>query len=202
MQVWIRLARTGWSALRARQPAGAGYRSSLTFHVAPGDIDVNLHMNNGRYLTIMDVGRIDILIRTGLWREMRRRKLQGVVAVQRIRYRHALGPWDRFRIDSSILGWNDEGLIFDHRMTRLRRDEEKLAAAATVRFTFTAGSRPKPKTSEVLAYAGITGESPALSEEVQAWLAAEKRMVSSRSQERAGALPLDPAKGSPLEPLT
>jgi acyl-CoA thioesterase FadM len=180
MQVWIRLVRTGWSALRAPQRAGADYRSSLGFRVAPGDVDMNLHMNNGRYLTIMDLGRIDILIRTGLWHEMRHRKLQGVVAAQRVRYRHALGPWDRFRIDSAILGWNDEGLIFEHRMTRLRRTEEKLAAAATVRFTFTAGGRPKPKTSEVLAYAGITGDSPTLSNEVNAWLAAEKRMVSVR----------------------
>ena len=180
MQVWVRLVRTGWFALRAPDQAGAGYRSSLLFRVAPGDIDVNLHMNNGRYLTIMDLGRIDILIRTGLWREMRRRKLRGVVAAQRIRYRHALGPWDRFRIESSILGWNDEGLLFEHRMIRLRRNEEKLAAAATVRFTFTAQGRPKPRTAEILAYAGIIGESPALSDEVQAWLNAEKRMVSTR----------------------
>ena len=30
--------------------------SILTFRVWPNDLDINLHMNNGRYLTIMDLG--------------------------------------------------------------------------------------------------------------------------------------------------
>ena len=180
MQVWVRLLRVGWFALRGSGTVGADYRSSLAFRVAPGDIDVNLHMNNGRYLTIMDLGRIDILIRTGLWREMNRQKLQGVVATQRVRYRHALDPWDRFRVDSRILGWNDDGLIFEHRMIRERRAEEKLAASATVRFVFTARGRAKPRTADILASAGMTDPSPDLSEEVQAWLQAEKRMVQAR----------------------
>ncbi len=180
MQVWVRLVRVGWFALRRSGSIGADARSILRFRVAPGDIDVNLHMNNGRYLTIMDLGRIDLLIRTGLWRQMNHQKLQGVVAVQRVRYRHALDPWDRFRLESRILGWNDEGLMFEHRMIRERAGEEKLAAAATVRFVFTARGRIKPRTADVMASAGMTGESPALSEEVLAWLQTEKRMVSAR----------------------
>ena len=148
--------------------------------VLPGDVDVNFHMNNGRYLTIMDLGRIDILIRTGLWRVMNRQSLLGVVAAQRIRYRHALDPWDCFRVDSNVLGWNEDGIIFEHKMTRLRGGEEKMAATATVRFVFAARGRTKPKTAEVLGSAGIVGPSPVISDEVQAWLAAEKRMVSGR----------------------
>ncbi len=180
MQVWFRLVRVGWFALRRTGSVGADIRSSLDFRVSPGDIDVNLHMNNGRYLTIMDLGRIDILIRTGLWREMKRQKLQGVVAAQRVRYRHALAPWDRFRVESRILGWNNDGIIFDHRMIRDRNGEEKLAAAATNRFVFVARGGPKPKTADILAGAGITADSPSLSEGVQAWLQAEKRMISAR----------------------
>ena len=180
MQVWIRLVRIGAIALRHTGTANADTRSSLAFRVSPGDLDVNLHMNNGRYLTIMDLGRIDLLIRLGLWREMKRQGYGGVVAAQRVRYRHALNPWDRFRLDSRILGWTDEGLIFEHRMTRLRRGEEKMAAAATVRFVFTAQGRAKPRTSNVLAACGITGASPVLGDEVQAWLHIEKRFVPPR----------------------
>jgi acyl-CoA thioesterase FadM len=180
MQVWVRLFHVGWRALRQSGTADAGFRSSLFFRVAPGDLDVNLHMNNGRYLTVMDLGRIDILIRTGLWRQMRRQGWRGVVANQRIRYRHALGPWDRFRLDSRILGWNDDGVIFAHRMTRIRRDEEKLAAAAAVRFVFTHRSPGKPRTADILASVGITGDSPPLAEELAAWLQVEKRLASTR----------------------
>jgi hypothetical protein len=42
--------------------------SRLRFTVLPNDLDASLHMNNGRYWTLMDLGRMDLLLRTGLWR--------------------------------------------------------------------------------------------------------------------------------------
>ena len=32
--------------------------SHVTFRVNPADLDVQRHMNNGRYLTLMDLGQI------------------------------------------------------------------------------------------------------------------------------------------------
>ena len=32
-------------------------RSIVSFRVWPNDLDINIHMNNGRYLTIMDIVR-------------------------------------------------------------------------------------------------------------------------------------------------
>ena len=43
--------------------------SHLRFHVWPNDLDFNMHMNNGRYLTVMDLGRFDLMIRTGLMKK-------------------------------------------------------------------------------------------------------------------------------------
>ena len=40
--------------------------SNCNFRVLPTDLDVNLHMNNGRFLQIMDLARIDWLLRTGI----------------------------------------------------------------------------------------------------------------------------------------
>ena len=37
------------------------------FRVWPHDLDTSLHMNNGRYWTLMDLGRADLMIRSGLW---------------------------------------------------------------------------------------------------------------------------------------
>ena len=42
--------------------------SAVGFRVLPGDLDVNVHLNNGRYLALMDLGRFDLLIRGGLLR--------------------------------------------------------------------------------------------------------------------------------------
>jgi len=39
----------------------------LTFRVLPTDLDVLGHMNNGVYLSIMDLGRMDLLQRSGVW---------------------------------------------------------------------------------------------------------------------------------------
>ena len=51
----------------------------LTFRVMPADLDVNLHMNNGRYLQVMDLGRFDHFIRVGLLRETRRHRWMPLV---------------------------------------------------------------------------------------------------------------------------
>jgi acyl-CoA thioesterase FadM len=37
--------------------------SVVRFRVWPGDLDFNLHMNNGRYLTLMGLGRLDLMAR-------------------------------------------------------------------------------------------------------------------------------------------
>ena len=43
------------------------------FWVQPLDLDLNLHMNNGRYLSIMDLGRFDLMLKAGVfWRLMAR----------------------------------------------------------------------------------------------------------------------------------
>ena len=38
---------------------------SLHMRVWPTDLDVLMHMNNGRYLSLMDLGRVDLLVRSG-----------------------------------------------------------------------------------------------------------------------------------------
>ena len=63
------------------------------FRVLPTDLDVNGHMNNGRYLSISDLGRFDMLSRGGLWRELMRRGWYPVIASSTISYRKSLNPW-------------------------------------------------------------------------------------------------------------
>jgi acyl-CoA thioesterase FadM len=40
--------------------------SMLRFWVFPTDLDINLHMTNARYLSFMDLGRIDLLLCAGM----------------------------------------------------------------------------------------------------------------------------------------
>ena len=75
------------------------------------DLDLNLHMNNGRYFTVMDLGRIDLMIRTGVARWMWRRKWRPVVASETMRFPRALRPFQRYRLKTRVL-WSDERWIF------------------------------------------------------------------------------------------
>lgn len=49
-----------------REKLGPFDESKVNFRVLPNDLDLNFHMNNGRYLTLMDLGRIDYFVRCGI----------------------------------------------------------------------------------------------------------------------------------------
>lgn len=88
---------------------------STRFRVLPTDLDVYGHMNNGRYLSISDLGRFDLLRRTGLWPELRKRGWYPVVASSTITYRKSLAPWQRFVIESRLLGVDGRDVYLEQR---------------------------------------------------------------------------------------
>ncbi|HEV2566447.1 MAG TPA: hypothetical protein VGU19_15340 [Microvirga sp.] len=66
MNLWLRVLHLiVTSVFRARLDPVRDV-SRLTFRVWPHDLDTSLHMNNGRYWTLMDLGRTDMMIRSGL----------------------------------------------------------------------------------------------------------------------------------------
>ncbi|PPQ39839.1 hypothetical protein CH337_02880 [Rhodoblastus acidophilus] len=99
-----------------REKLGWRDESRLTFRVWPNDLDVNLHMNNARYLAMMDIGRFDLAIRCGfaglVWRE----KLKPVVASALVRFRRSLAPFQTFTLRSRVIGWDEKWLFIEHRI--------------------------------------------------------------------------------------
>ena len=53
--------------------------SVLSQHVWLDELDINVHMNNAKYLAVMDLGRTDWIVRTGAWRLMRWARSRGAV---------------------------------------------------------------------------------------------------------------------------
>ncbi len=82
--------------------------SRLKLRVWPNDLDINLHMNNGRFLTIMDLGRFDLLIRTGLLRPMLRKHWQLIAGSANIRFFRPLNPWQRYQLHSQVRHVDDK----------------------------------------------------------------------------------------------
>lgn len=72
-------------------------KNALSLRVFPNDLDINFHMNNGRYLTICDLTRIDMFIRTGLAKTMLKEKWIPVIAEHTMKYKRHYGPFRNIR---------------------------------------------------------------------------------------------------------
>ncbi|GAC28971.1 acyl-CoA thioesterase [Brumicola pallidula] len=46
----------------------------------PNDLDVNMHVNNGRYLTLCDLTRVDFFVRSGIAGLMLKHKWSPIIA--------------------------------------------------------------------------------------------------------------------------
>ena len=78
------------------------------FWVNPFDLDINLHMNNGRYLSIMDLGRIDLLLKAKSFWNLLFKGYYPVVVSEGIRFKKALMPFQKFKIKTQIDHWDEK----------------------------------------------------------------------------------------------
>ncbi|HYD61866.1 MAG TPA: acyl-CoA thioesterase [Noviherbaspirillum sp.] len=104
------------SLFRERVPATA-LESRLTLRTLPNDLDVNLHMNNGRYLTICDLNRVDLFIRTGLLKIMLKKKWMPMVADHTMTYKKPLKVLERFDVSLAVTHWDEKFFYMTHTFT-------------------------------------------------------------------------------------
>ena len=84
--------------------------------VLPNDLDVQMHMNNGRFLSIMDLGRLDLIIRLGFWRVARKRGWYPIVGSVKIDYRRPLTVFQKFDMTTRIVGWDERWVFVEQEM--------------------------------------------------------------------------------------
>jgi len=88
--------------------------SEISLHVLPNDLDINLHMNNGRYLTIFDLNRVDLFIRTGLLKAMFKRNWIPVIAEHTMTYKKPLRLFQRFNTRLEVTHWDEKFFYMTH----------------------------------------------------------------------------------------
>jgi len=74
--------------------------SRLSLRCWPWDCDVFRHMNNARYLSIMDLGRWHFILATGLWREFKAHHALPVAARVEIDFRRSIKPFESFILET------------------------------------------------------------------------------------------------------
>src|SRR5271167_2729969 len=99
-----------------RGPLALANTSRVRLRVLPNDLDLNLHMNNGRYLTVMDLGRIDFLTRAGSPLVFLRNRWRPLIGGTIIRYRFSLRAFERFEVATRILYWDEKWFYFEQRV--------------------------------------------------------------------------------------
>lgn len=194
MNLWFRLL-----CLMARRPfrpnldPRAGV-SRLAFRVLPTDLDLNLHMNNGRYLMLMDLGRIDLVVRSGLWRVIWRNGWAPTLAAVMIRYRQELRPFERFVLTTRLSAWSESVAVMEHTFIIASGPRRgRVAARALVKAGFyDRATRALVPVRRLVAELGLSEAetaSPPLSAEIEAFLAADTALRQARMSPLADVTP-------------
>lgn len=129
---------------------------TITFRVLPTDIDVLTHMNNGRYFSLLDLARIDCMIRNNAFHTFKQHKIYPVVASEMIRFKKSLRLFQRFEITTRIIGWDDKFFYIAHYF----KTHGEICALALVKACCLRKSKGLVNTSEVLNLLDV--KSPAL----------------------------------------
>ncbi len=82
------------------------------------DCDINGHMNNSRYLALMDLGRWHYMLVTGLYRFTLAEKWAPVAVRVEIDYKKSLKPGDRFELETEATSTTERSVTIRQRFWR------------------------------------------------------------------------------------
>lgn len=118
MTVRLRIAAmlARWALTGRQAPPVA--TSRLALRCVWTDCDINGHMNNSRYLALMDLGRWHYMLATGLWRFTLDRKWAPVAVRVEIDYKKSLKPGDRFELETEACARTERSVTIRQRFWR------------------------------------------------------------------------------------
>lgn len=149
--------------------------SRSEFRVWPTDLDILRHMNNGKYLSIMDVGRFDLIQRNGVFDLFKQNDWYPVVVNQTISYRKSLNPWMKFTLESRILGVDEQAVYMEQRFVRPApassgiAGEPEIYARAIVRARILRRAGGVVAMSEIIEKSGVDPETLHVPAEYLEW---------------------------------
>lgn len=167
MYPFVRVIKEIWLGRRA--PKLGLMDTHVTHHVCwPWDLDVFLELNNGRTLTLFDLGRISMGERTVFGATLKAQRWGIAVAGNTVRYRRRVRAFDRLTIRTRCIGWDARFLYMEQSMWKGQEctSQQVIRSAVTSKAGIVAPS-------ELLKAMGEVIESPSLPEWVVAWVAAE-----------------------------
>ena len=169
MNLYVRILIT-WirSLLEPRMSTRAD--CSQWFRVWPHDLDLFGHMNNGRFLQIMDVARLRWLLRTGTIDVIKSEGWSVALGGNLTRFRKPLRLLARYRVDSRLLCWDDRWFYLEHSFCA---SDGQVLAIGMSRAAFR-HKRRWVKTEEVMERVDPGVRSMTLPDHIVDWMQAEE----------------------------
>lgn len=165
----LRFAREIMAARRAPHLPPMGAHVS-THRVWPWDLDPWWELNNGRTLTLYDLGRIPMAIRLGITETLKNNGWGFTVAGNSVRYRKRIKVFQRFTQVSRNIGWDDRFVYMEQAIWI----GGECANQMLLRVAIVGGGRKGiVPPAEFMAALGYDGPRPDLPGWVQAWIDAD-----------------------------
>ncbi len=143
--------------------------SEVSFYCRPWDLDLQLEVNNGRVLTLYDIGRMDLAFRCGLIKALRRNRWGLAVAGGSNRFRKRVHFPSKITIKTQAVGYDERWIYMSQSMW------VKGEAASNGLFRTCVTERGRAvSTDRVIEALGAEDWQPELPDWVKAWIAADE----------------------------
>ena len=109
-----------------------------SFRVLPTDVDINMHLNNARYLRFMEMGRWSLLARNKILKKAFKKKYAGIVAGINMRYRRSIKPFEHFQLVTQIYDWDEKWFYLRQFFIN---SKDQISAVGYVRIVFLKNGR-------------------------------------------------------------
>lgn len=146
------------------------------FRVWPSDLDVLRHMNNGVYLSLQDLARVDYMIRAQAAEKISAQGWYPVVASETIRFRRSLQLFQKFELRTRLISWDDKYIYMEHKFT----SRGQLIALGMIRARFLSKAGGTVAPVDLMRVIGLSLEAPAFPEYLASWISADQEHSSAQ----------------------
>ncbi len=181
VNLYVRLFLT-WLLARFKPSIAAGEEIEMKLRVWPNDLDVNGHMNSGRYMNITDLAVIEYFTRSGFLPAAIRNRWRLIRSGTLISFKRELEPFKVYTLRFSIACWDRNWIYMRFVFERCG----KVMAAGYVKGT-TVG-RAGVNAHETFAAMGLAPESPEFPASVRAWIEADRKIAREAKDLRGCSL--------------
>jgi len=114
MNLYFRLIMVVLKALRRATIYPDNLKNSIQVRMYPNDLDVNMHVNNGRYLTLCDLTRVDFFVRSGIAALMLKHKWNPIIAEHTMTYLRPIKVFSKIEIRMEITHFDEKFFYCSH----------------------------------------------------------------------------------------